>query len=118
MAGSTITGPKKQYCREPPLICPISLWIGSCCAYSSPCFHRWILHLSDDLEEVTVYHTIREYQTSPQSTNEILQKDEKSFVPFVTNAPGFRDYTCIDGGNGTLTSVSLFENRVDGEKFN
>jgi hypothetical protein len=65
-----------------------------------------------------VYQTIREYQTSPQSTNEILQKVEKSFVPFVTNAPGFRDYTCIDGGNGTLTSVSLFENRVDGEKFN
>ena len=65
-----------------------------------------------------MYQTIREYHANPQSISEILQKDEKSFVPFVTNAQGFREYTCIDGGNGTLTSVSLFENRVDGEKFN
>jgi hypothetical protein len=65
-----------------------------------------------------VYQTIREYQASPKSIDEILQKVETGFVPFMTNAPGFRDYTCIDGGNGTLTSVSLFENRSDGEKFN
>jgi len=31
---------------------------------------------------------------------------------------GTSDYYCIDGGNGTLTSVSLFENRSDGESFN
>jgi hypothetical protein len=65
-----------------------------------------------------MYQTIREYQTSPQSIDEIMLKDEKSFVPFISNAPGFQEYTCIAGGNGTVTSVSLFENRIDGEKFN
>jgi hypothetical protein len=65
-----------------------------------------------------MYLTIREYQTNPQSVAEILRQDEKSFVPFITHAKGFRDYYCIDGGNGTLTSVSLFENRSDGESFN
>ncbi len=65
-----------------------------------------------------MYLTIREYQTNPQSTDEILRQDEKGFVPFITNAAGFREYYCIDGGNGTLTSVSLFENRSDGEHFN
>lgn len=65
-----------------------------------------------------MYLTIREYQTNPQSTDEILRQDEKSFVPLISHAAGFRDYYCIDGGNGTLTSVSLFENRADGEKFN
>jgi len=65
-----------------------------------------------------MYQTIREYQTSPQSVNEILAKDEKSFVPYISNAPGFREYTCIDSGNGVVISTSLFANRADGEKFN
>ncbi|PZS06678.1 MAG: hypothetical protein DLM70_04545 [Chloroflexi bacterium] len=65
-----------------------------------------------------MYLTIREYQAEPTNVNEILKQDEKSFVPSISRAAGFRDYFCIDGGNGTLTSVSLFENRADGEKFN
>jgi hypothetical protein len=64
-----------------------------------------------------MYQTIREYQTNPQSVNEILATDEKSFVPFISNAPGFREYTCIDAGNGVVTSTSVFASRVDGEKF-
>jgi hypothetical protein len=65
-----------------------------------------------------MYLTIREYRTDPVNVNEILREDEKSFVPFISHAEGFRDYFCIDGGNGVLTSLSLFENRADGEKFN
>ena len=65
-----------------------------------------------------MYQTIREYQTSPQSVTEILAQDEKSFVPFISNAPGFCEYTCIDAGNGVVTSTSIFANRTDGEKFN
>ncbi|GAC1511046.1 MAG: hypothetical protein NVS2B16_11930 [Chloroflexota bacterium] len=65
-----------------------------------------------------MYLTIREYQTNPTSVNEILTQDEKSFVPFISHAKGFRDYYCIDSGNGVLTSLSLFDNRVDGESFN
>ena len=62
--------------------------------------------------------TVREYKTAPGSVDEILKQDEKSFVPFISNAAGFRDYYCVDSGNGVLTSVSLFENRSYGESFN
>ena len=65
-----------------------------------------------------MYQTIREYQTDTKFVEEILAKDEKSFVPFISNAQGFREYTVIDAGNGVVTSTSLFANRTDGEKFN
>ena len=65
-----------------------------------------------------MYQTIREYQTDQKSVAEILATVEKSFVPFISNAPGFREYTCIDAGNGVITSTSLFASRADGEKFN
>lgn len=65
-----------------------------------------------------MYQTIREYQTDQNSISEILATDEKSFVPFITNAPGFSEYTCIDAGNGVVASTSVFTNRSDGETFN
>ncbi|HLJ69212.1 MAG TPA: hypothetical protein VKX16_17800 [Chloroflexota bacterium] len=65
-----------------------------------------------------MYQTIREYQTSPQNVNEILAKVEKSFVPYISDASGFREYWCIDSGNGVVTTTSLFTNRADGDKFN
>ena len=65
-----------------------------------------------------MYQTIREYQTDQSSVAEILAKDEKSFVPFISSAPGFREYTLIDSGNGVVTSTSLFANRSDGDTFN
>ena len=65
-----------------------------------------------------MYLTIREYQTDPTYVNEILLQDEKRFVPFISQAKGFRDYYCIDSGNGVLTSLSLFDTRGNGESFN
>ena|SRR5579859_3064987 len=65
-----------------------------------------------------MYQTIREYQTSPQSVHEILTQVEKNFLPLISNANGFREYTFIDCGNGVVTSTSLFANRPDGEQFN
>ncbi len=65
-----------------------------------------------------MYQTIREYQTNQHSVAEILLQDEKDFVPLISKAPGFREYTCSENGNGVVTSTSLFANRSDGEKFN
>src|SRR5436305_10293731 len=65
-----------------------------------------------------MYQTIREYKTDQSSVAEILAKDEKSFVPFISNSQCFREYTCIDAGNGVVASTSVFTNRSDGEKFN
>ena len=65
-----------------------------------------------------MYLTIRQYQTDRELVEDILAKDQKDFVPLISSAAGFRDYYCIDNGNGMLTSVSVFENRSDGDKFN
>lgn len=62
-----------------------------------------------------MYQTIREYQTNQHSVAEILAQDEKGFVPLISNATGFREYTRIDSGNGVVTSTSVFANRADGE---
>jgi hypothetical protein len=65
-----------------------------------------------------MFQTIREYQTDESSVAEILATVEKSFVPYISNAPGFSEYTAMDAGNGTIVTTSLFTNRSDGEMFN
>lgn len=64
-----------------------------------------------------MYLTIRQYQTDQQSIHEILRQDRLSFVPAITKASGFREYTCIDSGHGTITSVSVFDDRASSERF-
>ena len=65
-----------------------------------------------------MYQTIREYKVDQGSVAEIMATVEKSFVPYISNAQGFREYTFIDAGNGAVVSTSIFANRADGEKFN
>lgn len=65
-----------------------------------------------------MYQTIREYQVDKSAVTEILSRDEKTFVPFISNAPGFREYTCTDTGNGVVTSTSVFASRSEGDMFN
>jgi len=48
--------------------------------------------------EVTLYLTIRTYQTSPQAVDEILCQDQKSFLRFIHHARGFRNSYCLDAG--------------------
>ena len=43
-----------------------------------------------------MYLTIRQYQTEQRFIREILRQDRLSFVPAITKASGFREYTCID----------------------
>jgi hypothetical protein len=64
-----------------------------------------------------MYLTIRQYQTDQQSIHEILRQDRLSFVPAITKATGFREYTCIDSGHGTITSISVFVDRAAAERF-
>jgi hypothetical protein len=64
-----------------------------------------------------MYLTIRQYQTEQRFIHEILRQDRLSFVPVITKASGFREYTCIDSGHGTITSTSVFEDRAAAERF-
>ncbi|HEY8686436.1 MAG TPA: hypothetical protein VIO57_12585 [Chloroflexota bacterium] len=64
-----------------------------------------------------MYTTIRQYQADQRSIHEILRQDKLTFMPAIKKAKGFREYTCIDSGRGTVTSISVFEDRLASERF-
>lgn len=79
--------------------------------------HRYTLYSAPERND-SMYWAIREYQTDAGSVAGVLDTVEKSFVPFISKAQGFREHTIIDTGNGVITSASLFANRTDGDTFN
>ncbi len=42
------------------------------------------------------------------SVGEVCRKIELSFLPLLRRCPGFIAYYAIDGGNGTMATVSVF----------
>ena len=42
------------------------------------------------------------------SVSEVCRKIETSFVPLIRKFPGFVAYYAIDGGGGTMATVSVF----------
>jgi hypothetical protein len=42
------------------------------------------------------------------SVSEVCRKIETSFVPLIRKFPGFIAYYAIDGGGGTMATVSVF----------
>ena len=57
-----------------------------------------------------MYATIRRYEgTDKARSEEIAGKVTESLLPSISKLPGFSGYFMIDGGEGVLTSVGLFE---------
>ncbi len=57
-----------------------------------------------------MYATIRRYEGVDMSrTNEVAGKVEETLVPQLRQLPGFAGYFLIEGSNGVLSSLGLFE---------
>ena len=57
-----------------------------------------------------MYATIRRYEGVDMArTNEVAGKVEEKLVPQLRKLPGFGGYFLIEGGNGVLSSLGLFE---------
>ena len=54
-----------------------------------------------------MYVSIRRYD-NVVSVGEVCRKIETSFVPLIRKFPGFIAYYAIDGGGGTMATVSVF----------
>jgi hypothetical protein len=54
-----------------------------------------------------MFISIRRY-SSVRSVNEVCQKIRSGFVPLLQGSPGFIAYYAIDGGNGTMATISMF----------
>ncbi len=66
-----------------------------------------------------MYIAIRRYQLMGSgSADEVLQRATEGFIPIIKDAPGFLAYYAVDGGGGTVASVSIFEHRAGAEESN
>ncbi|MCU0837622.1 MAG: hypothetical protein MUE49_02725 [Rhodospirillales bacterium] len=54
-----------------------------------------------------MFLSIRRYD-QVRSVGEVCRKIELSFVPLLKRQPGFIAYYAVDGGGGTMATVSVF----------
>jgi hypothetical protein len=63
-----------------------------------------------------MYLAIRYCQVEPVSVEEVIQRINEGFVPTVSNTPGFLAYYALNGEDGTLATVSVFEDQSGAEE--
>ncbi len=61
-----------------------------------------------------MYMSVRRYTTSGP-TNMIARIVTQGFVPIISDAPGFIAFYVVDGGDGSLASVSIFADQAGAE---
>ena len=63
-----------------------------------------------------MYAVIRRYQVDPQAADEITRRVQEGFVPLIRHVPGFVEYYWLDGGDGTMASLTVYEDRAGEEE--
>jgi hypothetical protein len=63
------------------------------------------------------YMSVRRYTTSGP-TNVIVRIVTEGFVPIIRDAPGFIAFYVVDGGDGSLASVSIFTDQAGADASN
>jgi hypothetical protein len=57
-----------------------------------------------------MHASIRTYEAS--DAREVARRASHGFVPILRGTPGFIAYYVVDGGDGTIASVSVFEDQA------
>jgi hypothetical protein len=66
-----------------------------------------------------MYVSIRRYGLlTREPVEKVLQGVREGFLPIIRDQPGFLAYYVLNSGDGTLTSISIFEHRAGAEKSN
>jgi|SRR5690348_14401254 hypothetical protein len=64
-----------------------------------------------------MHATIRRYDGIDQArTDELVAKVSESLVPKLSKLQGFKAYYLIEAGNGTVSSLGLFETAAQGDE--
>ncbi len=58
---------------------------------------------------------IRQYRINPRNVEEVTQKVQTGFVPLLRQCTGFVEYYWLNGGNGRVVSVGIFEDQASAE---
>jgi hypothetical protein len=57
-----------------------------------------------------MFATIRRFESIDQSRiSELVKKADETFVPSLSELPGFSGYCLIDSGDGVMSSISFFD---------
>jgi hypothetical protein len=64
-----------------------------------------------------MYAVIRRFNIYEGTTNKIIQRVNEGFLPMISKMRGFVSYHLIDGGDGIISSMSVFEDRQGAEEF-
>jgi hypothetical protein len=70
------------------------------------------------MEENDMYTTIRHYNVTPNSADEVIKRTVDGFMPIISKSPGFVSYDLVNTGRDTVTAISTFENQAETEKSN
>ncbi len=62
-----------------------------------------------------MYATVRSYNADPAQMDELLHILDEEFVPRISERPGLCGYQAVDGGDGTLTTISCFTSREEAD---
>ena len=64
-----------------------------------------------------MYATIRRYDgIDPSRREELIKKVDETFMPRLSELPGFGGYHLIEAGNGVMSSISFFESRPQADE--
>jgi hypothetical protein len=56
-----------------------------------------------------MFATIRRYDVDQTRISELVEKTDETFLPSLTELPGFSGYSLIEAGNGVMSSISYFD---------
>ena len=57
-----------------------------------------------------MFATIRRYESIDNArTSEIVKKADETFLPGLTELPGFSGYSLIEAGDGVMSSITYFD---------
>jgi hypothetical protein len=63
-----------------------------------------------------MFAVIRRYNTHENSAQKIEQRVRDGFVPLIGRLPGFVSYDVVRSTDGTMLSISIFENRQSADE--
>jgi Antibiotic biosynthesis monooxygenase len=59
-----------------------------------------------EIKEQPKYGVIRRYRVAPKDVEELVTRARSGFLPLLAHLPGFASYSILDGGSGTLVTLS------------
>src|SRR5829696_6571055 len=62
-----------------------------------------------------MYASIRRYRGEAAEMDELLHKVDTDFAQYIEEMDGFVAYECVDGGDGSLCTISVFRDRAAAE---